>query len=296
MAVYRRTYKVYNGPLSPSWSRFAVLTRYSLSTLFTSRLFTAYFVLCFIPFLIGIGYIYIAHSNVAQLLMGIKMHTNSSWDISAIWFAGMLQAQTSMGFILVAWAAPGMITRDNANQALQLYFSRPLSRTEYILGKFGVLALLLSCITWIPGLILYGLQAELAGRGWGCDNLFVAGAIFVSSWLWIAVLSLLALALSVFVRWRIAATGLFLGVMIVLPGFAQAFDLILRSNWGRMLDISYTTHLVALHLFRIESPFRGLPLQGGIPVWSAWVAILVTCLISLLLLNRRLKAREVVRG
>jgi ABC-2 type transport system permease protein len=294
MAVYKRTYKVYNGPLSPSWSRFAVLTRYSLGTLFTSRLFTAYFVLCFLPFLIGTGYIYFANSAAAQALLG--MHVKGSFDIGAMWFATMLQVQTSLGFILVAWGAPGMITRDNANQALQLYFSRPLSRTEYILGKFIALALLLSCITWIPGLMFFGLQAGLAEGGWASQNLFLVPAIFLSSWLWIAVISLLALALSVFVRSRIAATGLFLGVMFVLPGFAQAFDLILRTNWGQLLNISYTTRLVWLELFGIERRFRGLPLQGGIPVWSAWVAILATCLISVLLLNRRLKAREVVRG
>jgi ABC-2 type transport system permease protein len=291
MAVYKRTYKAYNGPLSPRWSRFGVLTRYSLSTLFTSRFFTAYFVLCFIPFLVGIAYIYLAHTQAVQSLLGIKFN-NSSWGINTHWFAAMLQAQTAMGFILVAWAAPGMITRDLANQALQLYFSRPLSRTEYIAGKFGVMALLLSCITWVPGLSLFGLQAQLEGRGWGWNNLFVAGAIFVSSWLWIAVISLLALAVSVFVRWRVAATGLFLAVMFVLPGFGQAVNLILRTNWGQLLNLSYTLQIVGAHLFQITPH----PFEQDIPLGSAWGSILTICLVCVWLLNRRLKAREVVRG
>jgi ABC-2 type transport system permease protein len=293
MAVYKRTYKVYNGPLSPSWSRFSVLTRYSLSTLFSSRLFTAYFVICFIPLLGGIAYIYFAHSQTAQMLMGMRL--KGSWDVANVWFAGLLEAQTVLGFILVAWGAPGLITRDNANQALQLYFSRPLTRTEYILGKFAVLALLLSLITWVPGLILFGMQASLADDGWTGNHLYLPGAIFVSSCLWIVVISLLALALSVFVRWRIAATGLFLAVMLVLPGFGEAFNFTLRTNWGRLLSISYTTRLVWLHLFRVEPRLRGMPL-GDIPLWSAWASILATCLISVLMLNRRLKAREVVRG
>jgi ABC-2 type transport system permease protein len=243
---------------------------------------------------VGITYIYLANSQVAQSILGMRV--NGSWGINNFWFAAMLQAQTGMGFILVVWAAPGMITRDFANQALQLYFSRPLSRAEYILGKIAVLAFLLSCVTWIPGLLLFGLETTLAGSGWGWENLFLLGAIFVSSWLWIAVISLLALALSVFVRWRFVAAGLILAVMFVLPGFAQLFNVILRTYWGELLSLPYTMRLVWMNLFRIEPRVFGVPLQGGIPVWSAWASLFTMCLISLLLLNRRLKAREVVRG
>lgn len=294
MAVYKRTYKVYSGSLTPAWSRFTVLMRYSLSTIFSARLFTVYFMLCFAPLLVGIGYIYVANNAAVQALVGI--HAKGSWGIDAEWFAAMLAAQTGMGFILVAWCAPGMVTRDFANQALQLYFSRPLSRTEYILGKFSALALLLSCITWVPGLILFGLQAGLAGAGWGWDNLYLLGAIFVSSWLWIAVIALLALALSVFVRWRIAATGLILGVFLVLPGFGEAFNFTLQTHWGKLLDLSYSIRLVWTQLFRTTPQSVGIRFQAGIPLWSAWMAIFVACSISVLLLNRRLKAREVVRS
>lgn len=293
MAVYKRRYKIYRGSLTPAWSRFAVLTRYSLGTMFSSRLFTGYFVICFIPLLVGIAYIYVAHSSIAQAIMGVR--SNGSWGINNLWFAAMLQAQTGLGFILVAWAAPGMITRDFANQALQLYFSRPLSRTEYILGKFAVLASLLSCITWVPSLFLFGLEAGLESNGWGWNNLYLAGAIVVSSCLWIAVISLVALALSVFVRWRIAATGLIIAVVFVLPGFAHAFNFVLRTSWGDLLSLPLTTRLVFAHLFRIEPRYIGV-FAGDLPLWSAWASILVTCFISVMLLNRRLKAREVVRG
>lgn len=293
MAVYKRRYKVYQGALTPAWSRFAVLTRYSLSSLFSSRLFTGYFVLCSIPLLVGIAYIYLAHSAIVQSMLGIRV--NGSLGINSFWFVTMLQVQTALGFVLTAWAAPGMVTQDSANQALQLYFSRPLSRTEYIVGKIAALALLLSCVTWIPGLLLFGLQAGLSGNGWGWDNLFIAGAIFVSSWLGIAVISLLALALSVFVRWRIAATGLIIGVMFVPHGFGNLINSTFQTYWGNLLNLSYNIYVVWENLFRIRPRSIGM-LASDIPIWSAWAAILTTCVISVLLLNRRLKAREVVRG
>lgn len=294
MAVYKRRYKAYQGELTPAWSRFTVLARYSLGALFTSRLFLGYFVLCFIPLLVGIVWIYLYNSPLAQGIL--RLQVNDWFAINNLWFAGMLQTQTGLGFILVAWAAPGMITQDFVNQALQLYFSRPLSRTEYILGKFAVLAFLLSCITWIPDLILFGLQAGLAGKGWGWDNFFIAIAIFVSSWLWISVIVLLALALSVFVRWRIAATGLIVGVLIALPFLGGAVNAALQTNLGSLLNISYTIHLAGAGLFHIAPSHVRAVLARDVPLISAWFAILTACALSVLMLNRRLKAREVVRG
>src|SRR5215472_4782461 len=62
MAIYKRTYRRYTGPLTPSWSRFLVLYRYSRKTLLRSRLLTGFFVLCFFyPVLSALG-IYLTHN------------------------------------------------------------------------------------------------------------------------------------------------------------------------------------------------------------------------------------------
>lgn len=293
MAVYKRTYKVYNGLLTPDWSRFAVLTRYSLSSAFDSRFFTAYYVLCFGFFLLSTCLVYLAHSQIAQTILSMRLE---ALELDSTAAAIFLMVQTVLGFLLVAAIAPGVVSRDLANQALQLYFSRPLSRTEYIVGKISVLAVLLSGITWIPGLLLFLLQASLAGNGWGWNNLYIAGAIFVSSWLWIAVVSLLGLAVSVYVRWKIVASGLIFAVIFVLPGFGEAFNEILGTHWGKLLDVSLTIRTVWAHLFRLRPQAVGVVFRNEIPLWSAWISIFSVCALSVFLLNRRLKAREVVRG
>ena len=101
---------------------------------------------------------------------------------------------------------------------------------------------------------------------------------------------------SVFVRWRIAATGLIIGIMFVLSKFGDAIDSILHTHWGKLLDIFYAMYLVGSHLFRLGPGAFGGVFKSGIPLWSAWVVIMAACVISVMLLNRRLKAREVVRG
>jgi len=292
MAVYKRTYKAYRGVLTPPWLRFAVLARYGLKTLFNSRPFTAYTVLCFVPFMIGLAFVYSIHSTAVQALLKI----GEVPVINNYWFLVFLGFEAWMGFLLTAWGAPGMISKDFANHSIQLYLSRPLSRAEYLLGKVSVLAILLSCTTWIPALVLFLVQAQLQGNGWGWTNLWLAGSIVVASLLAIALVSLLSMALAVWVRWRIAATALMMGTFFLLPAFGGIFDLILRTHWGRLLNFSYVMMVIWSSLFRVPEQQRHFAKLDVVPLWSAWATVFVVCAICLWLLHRRLKAREVERG
>ena len=294
MAVYKRTYKAYGGAHTPAWSRFAVLARYGLATLFNSRPFTAYAVLCLLPFLGGLIFIYVVHSTSVQALLNINFRTTQL--INNYWFLVFLGWEGWMGFLLTAWGAPGMISKDFANHSIQLYLSRPLSRVEYLLGKVSVLGILLSCTTWIPALVLFLVQAQLQGNGWGWANLWLAGSIVVAALLGIALISLLAMALAVWVRWRIAATALMIGTFFLLPAFGEVFDLILRTHWGRLINFTYVMMVIWSSLFRVPEQQRHFAKLDLVPLWSAWATVFVVCAICLWLLHRRLKAREVERG
>jgi ABC-type transport system involved in multi-copper enzyme maturation permease subunit len=292
MAVYKRTYKAYRGALTPAWSRFTVLSRYGFATLFDSRAFTAFTVICMIPFLAGLVLIYVVHNPTARALLNIgkiPLITNS-------WFLAFLGFEGWMGFLLTAWAGPGMVSKDFANQSIQLYLSRPISRAEYLLGKVSVLGGLLSCTTWIPALILFIVQAQLEGHGWGWNNLWMAGSIIVAGLLWISLISLLVMALSVWVRWRIASTGLMIGIFFFLPAFGKIFDFIMSSNLGNLISFPYLITEVWANLFRVSESQRHLARLDLVPLWSAWASLLTVCGISLWLLNTKLKAREVVRS
>lgn len=296
MAVYKRTYKAYHGPLTPAWSRFTVLSRYGLSTLFDSRPFTAYTVLCFLPFLVGLAYVYFVHSATAQAVLGVSVGNAMPGTINNRWFVAFLGVEAWMGFLLAAWGGPGMITKDFANHSVQLYLSRPLSRTEYIFGKVSVLGALLSCTTWIPALVLFFVKAQLQGHGWIWDNLWMAGSIIVASLIGIAVVSLLSMAIAVWVKWRIAATGLMMAVFFVLPLMGLIMQEILRTSWGNLINLPYVTTVVWAHLFRLSAINRHSGGLDAIPLWAAWASLLSVCSFCVWLLDRKLRAREVERS
>jgi ABC-2 type transport system permease protein len=202
-------------------------------------------------------------------------------------FFNFISVQGVLAFLLTAFVGPGLISPDLANGALPLYLCRPFSRAEYVLGKSAVLAILLSEVTWLPGLILFIMQCTLAGPSWMWHNLWIAGSLIISSLIWIAILSLLSMALSAWVKWRIVAGALLLAVMFFGAGFAQAINAVLRTQTGHFFDVIYLMAEVWTSLFRVES-------MRAISAVQAWIALLIYCLICLWLLLRKVRAYEVV--
>ncbi len=285
MAVYRRTYTSYSGMLTPAWSRCLVLFRYSRRNLFRSKFQTGFFVLCFFyPLLCLIG-IYLAHN-----LSFLERYSGSKQllTIDNKFFFVFITVQGVLGFMLTAFTGPGLISPDLANGALPLYFCRPFSRAEYVLGKASVLAILLSEITWVPGLALFAVQASLAGSSWTWNHLWIVSSLVLSSFLWIAILSLLAMALSAWVKWRIVAGALLLAVLFFGGGFGQAINAVMRTQSGHFIDIVYLIGTVWTSLFRIDN-------DRGMSSSAAWIALLIYCGICLALLVRKVRAYEVVK-
>jgi ABC-2 type transport system permease protein len=286
VAVYRRTYTSYVGRLTPEWSRCLVLFRYARRNLFRSKLQTALFVLCFFYPLASLIMIYVAHN--LSFLERFGNIDGSFVSIDSKFFYVFLQVQGVLAFILTAFTGPGLISPDLANGALLLYFCRPFTRAEYLAGKAAVLTILLSQITWIPGLVLFGVQASLAGAAWTWDHLWIAGSLILCSLIWIAILSLLAMALSAWVKWRIVAGALLLAVMFFGAGFAQAVNAVLRTQSGHFFNIVYLMSTVWASLFRIDADPSVSP--GG-----AWMALLIYGGICLILLVRKVRAFEVIK-
>jgi ABC-2 type transport system permease protein len=182
------------------------------------------------------------------------------------------------------------------NGALPLFLSRPFSRSDYVLGKLAVLGLLLSAITWVPGLLLFSLQSGLAKDGWIWSHLWMVVPIILCSAIWILMLSLISLAVSAWVKLRIVATGVIFISFFIPAGLGAMFDAIMGTYWGGLLNFSELFRRILMHSFRTESIMGALSQGGDIPIPMAWAMLVLVCIFALFILNARLRAREVVRG
>jgi len=96
--------------------------------------------------------------QVNQLADGLLLG-DESFSRNRVWCWLMMSffryPQGLMILFLVGAITPSLISRDIRSRAFLLYFSRPISKTEYILGKFFIPATFVSLVTALPAIGLY---------------------------------------------------------------------------------------------------------------------------------------------
>jgi ABC-2 type transport system permease protein len=286
MAVYERTWRRYLGELTPLRWRWLVVTRYALADAFASRLFTAFYAICFLPSVVGIFFIYLSHN--IPLLQQLGMPPDLMDVLTAKFFMVLFSWQALPAFLVAVIVSPSLIAADLSNNALPLYLSRPIDRHEYVIGKMAVLAILLSPMTWVMGLAVFTLQAYFEGGAWGIANYRIGMAYVVGHVTWIIVISMLTLAISAWVRFKPAARGALFAIIFILAGFAQAVNAVTRTSFGDLIHLARAINSVVMSLF-------GAPTPSGLPVSLNWFTLAAATALSIWLINRKLRPHEVVR-
>lgn len=162
-------------------------------------------------------------------------------------------AQVSLlaSFLAIALFIAKLITHDIASQAIVIYNSKALTRFDYLFGKFGIVALILSLI-WIVPIVFLWVVGNLMSPDWAfffhsfkalLRALFVSGSAVVS-------LSLLALALSALARRTSLAVSLWIMVWIFSGMLATAAQAVYPM--GGYVSISYTLRSLAWAGFRLD--------------------------------------------
>jgi len=300
MAVYKKTYRPYDGALTAAWSRLLVIPRYAFEDLRKSRFLSIFFLATFIYPLVCALLIYVTHNASALRVLGVGQ-ISKVITINVTFFLSLLGWQSMLALFLSAFVGPGRVSPDLANGGLSLYMARPFSRVEYVVGKSLILMILLSLMTWVPGLLLFGLQGYLEGWSWVTANIRMASAFFISSWIWILLLCLMALALSAWVKWKPAAGALMFGIFFVAAGFGAAIDLVQSTKWGHLMQIGNLVGTIWLYLFEGDNPttsgalfFRITPGEE-LPLWSCCAVLLLLVGLCLFMLARKIRGVEVVR-
>lgn len=299
MPVYDHRYRGFDGERRTGHFRVWTVARFALGDLWKSRLALLLFIVALIPPLVFAALIYGANNLDLLAATGLRISgegVDSSWiTIDKEPFFWFLVWQSSFAFFLAAFIGPTLIAPDLAHNALPLYLSRPLSRADYIVGKLLVLLVPLSAVTWIPGLLLLGLQTSLGGVGWLAGHWRLVPAIFIGSWIWILLLAFLAIAISAWVKWRPVATGMLFGLFVVGEAFGKAIEQIAGFRWGKLLAMDDVVQTIWAELFGgIDFLGREYP-ENPLPVASCWATLALLLAAALWMLHRKVRACEVSR-
>ena len=289
MAVYEHVWRPYEGPLTPGRARFLVIPRDAWRRAVGSRAFIFFAAICLVGPASAAVLIYLRHNLLALSALNISASLfATSLPIDGRFFSIVLSAQGFLAFLLALFEGPSLIAPDLANNGLALYFSRPLTRWEYVLGKFCALAAIMSFITWVPVMLLFVFQAALEGGPWLSANGRFGISILLASWIWIVLLALMTMTASAWVKRKPLAAALVLAFFFVSRGMAGALNLVYGTWLGDLINVPGLTATVQARLFGLEPPTE-------VPIALAWGALLAFCALCLWLLARKVRAYEVVR-
>jgi ABC-2 type transport system permease protein len=207
--------------------------------------------------------------------------------VTAQTFRDFLSAQSFFVFIITV-SMGGLIADDRRANALQLYLSKPLTRTEYILGKAVPLLALILGVTFLPAVCLLVVQIIFAGSAaFLMNNLFLLPAITLASLVQALLSSSAVLALSSLSKSRRFVAVMYAGIIFFTSSMYQVLRVMTGSQaWaaispGNMLDVFVDA------VFRVRA-------QPPVPVYAAVLVIVGIIAVSLWILERRIRPVEIV--
>ncbi len=278
MPIHDQSYRRYAGLRAQAGQAWMVIAVNGIRTIVRKRLFLGLLVLAWIPFVVGAVMVYL-NANFPQFTL---------LSMTAQRFREFLGTQDFFVFTITVWVGAGLIANDKRANALQIYLSKPLTRTEYIAGKLVILAAFLLLVTWVPAILLLVLQVAFSGSfTFLRQNFYLFPAVTVFSFLQVLLAAFTMLALSSlskssrYVAILYAGAYWFshavFGVIYAVTGSTKMSWLSLPGNLNQIGDI----------IFRLEPRY-------STPAAVSLLAMVVVIGVSLWVLERRVRGVEVV--
>ena len=278
MPIHDQGYRRYTGRRVPRGRGWWVIARAGVLERLRERRFLALLLLAWAPFMVRALQVY-ASTNFGQL---------SFLAPDANTFREFLDQQSLFLLFITIYAGSGLIASDRRANALQVYLSKPLTRVEYVAGKFLVLAIFLLAASWLPAMALLGLQMIFAASpDLIRDNPWLIPSITLFCAIEVLVSSLAMLALSSLSRSRRFVAVVYAGMIFFAGAVYEVLRAITGGTGWAWLSPEDVFDALAAAIFRApRSPELSLP-----------VAVVATGLFiaaSIFILDRRVRAVDVV--
>lgn len=270
--VYDRGYRHYEGPRHGQASSVWALARYSMArALGFKKSWTAKI----IPILLYVGAIL-----PVVVVVGVTAFFPAA-DVMS--YPEYFSTIFLLEGIFVAAIAPELLCPDRREGVLPLYFSRPITRLDYVIAKMLAAAILTLTISLLPAVILWLGKQLLTGQPLAAmrDHLGDLGRIGVAGVLIAFYIGAVGLLVSSFTERKGVAVGIIVLGFLLTESLSGALSVALADRppwdqWVILLSPSRTVFRMATALWGVEVSGRmggGLPLGAVIGVMAAVVAV-----------------------
>jgi ABC-2 type transport system permease protein len=167
MPIFDQGYQHWDGVLSGHLWRWWTITRHGVRAQLRSRFVRLFLFVAYVPALALIAVLAVwglveqqAESVLSFLnrLLPAEMIAQPQDYRVAVWtiaYSFFFKAELFISMLTILLIGPNLISRDLRFNALPLYFSRPLRRFDYLLGKLGVIGSFLAAVVILPAVLAY---------------------------------------------------------------------------------------------------------------------------------------------
>ncbi len=279
MPIHDQSYRRYRGQREDVRSAWTVIALTGIKGLMRKRTFMVMLLFGFIPFIVRAAQIYLA-ANYPQFASLVAP--------DAKMYRSFLEGQSFFVFVMTIYVGSGLIANDRLANALQIYLSKPLTRSDYIAGKMAILVTFLLLVTWVPSIMLLVLQVLFsASFTFVRQNIYLIPAITLASLLMVLIASFTMLALSSLSKSSRYVAILYAGIMLFTNAIYGVVRLVTRSTGVSWMSFTASLDQVCDAIFR-------LPPRYETPVAVSFIVLLGLMTVSLSVLERRVRGVEVV--
>ena len=278
MPIHDQSYRHYGGGRAAPGRSWTVIAWAGMRTFFKKRSFMGLMLFALAPFIV----------RAVQMWISSQYPQASMLAPSAETFRQFLEQQDFFVFVITVYVGAGLIANDRRANALQIYLSKPLMRSEYIAGKLAVLFGFLLLVTLIPAMLLLLLKVIFDGNfTFLKNNLFLLPAITVASLVQVTLAAFTMLALSSLSKSARYVGILYVGITFFTAAIYGALYAITGSSRVSWISIGANVSQVVDVIFRLKPRYQT-------PWEVSALVILGLVVISISVLERRVRGVEVV--
>lgn len=291
MSIKEKGYSHWDGELKQKKFPWWPITRFGIVSTFRRKFFKLVFLVSLLP-----SIVYFAGIYISERMDDFKFMINETQQIDFLhitpkYFNSYFTNEFLLFWIVIIliFCGAGLISEDFKYNSLQLYFSRPLRKSQYFLGKASIIFFFLFLITLVPGLLLIILKLIFSGS-----------FAFIAKYPW---LPLSVIGYSVLVTWFFTSYALFLSslsknkryVAVLIFGIYLFSNIFYEIFYGIFRNQHFALVSLEANLKQIGALFFNQRLPYNIHWIYSLLIIIGFSLLALVAVKRKVRGVEVVK-
>ena len=258
MPIYEQSYKPWEAHALLRW-RWRPIAAQELRIAMTSRLFKFLLVLACLPSLLFF-FIFLSVDMLASnpdSLAGMLMEEANIISIDDLMFWRFLRLSSPLVMLFCLSIGSGLICNDMRNNLLEIYFAKPLTSTDYFIGKLAAVLYFPLLITVGPAFLFFFLHVIMTPDG-SAEFLRTYGYLLIAMPAYALAIALppatLAMLCSALSRSTRFAAVSFCAILFMNRALAEFISEITRRPNLKFWSVGHSTDVLGLVLIRNEVP------------------------------------------